>query len=202
MGYLSIFIFIIFLLAYLRKRQTRNQEAVERNFWNLEYQANNTRRQDISGLSYITIPLDKFPIGIAKDDSLKNYEDTLTSLSGQKILNLGSQTNTDLKLKYGPANLAALTDYEQNFTTLCHTLISYASRLIELGHKKEAVTVLEYGISCGSDLSKNYLLLADLYLELGSSSKLDELLEKAATLDSLMKASITKQLEEKRAQVC
>lgn len=198
MGYFGIIVFIIFLLAYFRKRQTRAQETVEENFWNREYQANTTRRQDISGLPYLTIPLENFPIGICKNPELTAYENTLTALAGKKILNLGTQTNTDLKLKYGAANLAVLTECEQNFTELCLTLAGYADCLVKLGYQDEAVTVLEFGISCGSDLSKNYLLLADLYLAQGQAARLDELIEKVSASDSLMKTSIINHLEEKK----
>lgn len=199
MGYLGIFIIIVSVLAIFRKRQTRNQESVEQKFWERENQANHTRRQDISGLSYLTIPLDKFPIGICKDEDLQECENTLTVLSAKKILNLGSLSNTDLKLKYGLANLDTLTDYEQNFTTLCQTLVAYANRLIQLNYKKEAKSVLEFGLSCGSDLSRNYLLLADLYVESGDFDSLAALTKKASEIDSPMKASILTHLKEKEA---
>lgn len=198
MGYLGIFIFIVFLLAYFRKRQTKHQNAVDEGFWSRENAANNIRRQDISELPYINIPLEKFPIGIWPDEDLKEQENVLTALSSKQILNLGNQTNTDLKLQYGPANLAILTDCEQNFTTLCRTLVTYADHLQKLGHQTEAQTVLEYGISCGSDISRNYLMLADLYIAQNQPAKIDELIEKASQLDSLMKTSIITHLEEKK----
>ena len=50
----------------------------------------------------------------------------------------------------GTASLPALTEYEQNFTTLCQTLTAYAGQLFELGHTDDARTILEYGISIGS----------------------------------------------------
>lgn len=197
MGFLGIFIFILSVLAYLRKKHTKLQETVEQNFWERENRANATRRRDISGLPYITIPLERFPIGICKDEAAITCETTLTSLSDKKILNLGNQTNTDLKLQYGAGNLTELTECEQRFTILCRTLITYAETLIAAGYRSEAITVLEFGISCGSDLSKNYLLLADLYLETGASAKLADLAEKAAALECPLKDAIVRQLKEK-----
>lgn len=47
-----------------RKRSNRSQENVTDRFWKRESIANNTRLQDLSGLPYITIPFDKFPIGM------------------------------------------------------------------------------------------------------------------------------------------
>lgn len=201
MIFLGLFIFFIFLLAYFRKKGTREQEALEETFWNRENEANHTRRQDISGLPYITIPLEKFPMDICDNPELKEFESTLTALSSRKILNLGNQTNTDLKLKYGPANLDALGEYDENFSTLCQTLVSYAECLLKLGYRKEAQVVLEFGISCGSDHSKNYRMLADLYQEQRKTKELTELLAKANELDSPMKQRIISHIENALASV-
>ena len=187
MPLLGLFIAVICLLTFFRKR------SIDR-FWKKESIANNTRLKDLSGLPYITIPFDKFPIGMYENDLLKKYEKTLQALSGQKIVNLGTQTNTDLKIAYGTASLPALTDYEQNFTTLCQTLTAYAGQLIELGHTNEARTILEYGISIGSDLSQNYLLLAEIYQSSGDTEQIRKLLSSAEQLDSLMKRSIVEKL--------
>lgn len=197
MIFLGLFIFFIFLLAYFRKKGNQNQETVEAAFWERENEANHTRRQDISGLPYITIPLEKFPMDICDNPEIKELEDTLTELSQKKILNLGHQTNTDLKLKYGPANLDELDKCDENFSTLCRTLVSYAECLLKLGYQKEAQVILEFGISCGSDHSRNYSMLADLYQEQGNTSALNELLTTANALDSLMKKSIISHIEEK-----
>ena len=163
-------------------------------FWKRESLANNTRLKDLSGLPYITIPFDKFPIGMYENDLLKKYEAALQDLSGRKIVNLGIQTNTDLKITYGTASLPALTEYEQNFTTLCQTLTAYAGQLLELGHADDARTVLEYGITIGSDLSQNYLLLAGIYQSAGETGRIQDLLASAEQLDSLMKRSIVEKL--------
>lgn len=195
MIFLGLFIFFIFLLAYYRKKSTNAQREVEDAFWERENEANHTRRQDISGLPYITIPFEKFPMDICDNDELKECEQTLTTLSTKKILNLGNQTNTDLKLKYGLANLEALSECDQNFAILCSTLVSYAEALMKLGYDSEAQTVLEFGISCGSDHSRNYRLLAHLYHKQGASDSLTSLLEKAKGLDSPMRDTIVKHLE-------
>lgn len=196
MKFLGLFIFAICLIAYFRKKSTRRQNDTEEQFWDRERKANNTRRQDISGLPYITIPLDKFPIGIFQEEEIKEYEAILSALSTQEILDLGNQTNTDLKLQYGPANLSILSECDQNFTLLCRTLVSYASSLIKAGHNAEAQTVLEFGIDCGSDLSRNYTLLADLYSKQGQAERLLALSQRAEALDSPLKSSILKQIED------
>ena len=104
MPFLGLFIAVVCLFTFFRKRSNRSQENVTDRFWKRESIANNTRLQDLSGLPYITIPFDKFPIGMYENDLLKNYENTLQTLSGQKIVNFGTQTNTDLKITYGTAS--------------------------------------------------------------------------------------------------
>lgn len=192
--FLGLFIIFLSVAAYYRKRATAQQKKVTEDFWSREDQANQIRRKDISNLPYIIIPLEKFPIGISDDEELTDYENDLKTLASRKILNLSHQSNTDLKLAYGPANLPALSEYDQNYTTLLRNLVAYADCLIKNGFKAEAVPVLEFGISIDSDIRANYTLLAELYKEQGNASKIQELIDKAASLDSMMRSAILEQL--------
>ena len=70
----------------------------------------------------------------------------------------------------------------------------YADCLIKNGFKAEAVPVLEFGISIDSDIRANYTLLAELYKEQGNTAKIQELIDKAASLDSMMRSAILEQL--------
>ena len=192
--FLGLFIIFLSVAAYYRKRATAQQKKVTEDFWSREDQANQIRRKDISNLPYITIPLENFPIGISDDEELTDYENDLKTLASRKILNLSHQSNTDLKLAYGPANLPALSEYDQNYTTLLRNLVAYADCLIKNGFKSEAVPVLEFGISIDSDIRANYTLLAELYKEQGKTAKIQELIDKAASLDSMMRSAILEQL--------
>lgn len=192
--FLGLFIIFLSVAAYYRKRATAQQKKVTEDFWSREDQANQVRRKDISNLPYITIPLGKFPIGISDDEELTDYENDLKNLASRKILNLSHQSNTDLKLAYGPANLPALSEYDQNYTTLLRNLVAYADCLIKNGFEAEAVPVLEFGISIDSDIRANYTLLAELYKEQGNASKIQKLIDKAASLDSMMRSAILEQL--------
>lgn len=192
--FLGLFIIFLSVAAYYRKRATAQQKKVTEDFWSREDQANQIRRKDISNLPYITIPLGKFPIGISDDEELTDYENDLKNLASRKILNLSHQSNTDLKLAYGPANLPALSEYDQNYTTLLRNLVAYADCLIKNGFEAEAVPVLEFGISIDSDIRANYTLLAGLYREQGNTAKIQKLIDKAASLDSMMRSAILEQL--------
>lgn len=189
--------FILILLSVfslLRNRSQRSMKDQEDSFWEKEQRANRTRKQDISGLDYIQIPLNTFPLGRYSDDPLPSLEQTLQTLSGRKILNLSGISNTDLKLMYGAANLNILSDCDANFTTLARTLADYGEQLADLGHWQDAVTVLEFGVSCKTDVSKNYTLLGALYKEHGESSKLNTLIQTVQDSKMLLKNSILNQL--------
>ena len=66
--FLGLFIIFLSVAAYYRKRATAQQKKVTEDFWSREDQANQIRRKDISNLPYITIHLEKFPIGISDDE--------------------------------------------------------------------------------------------------------------------------------------
>lgn len=60
------------MFAYLRHKSTAAEEAAAESFWNRENEANHTRRKDISGLPYITIPYCRFSkLGIYDNPRIK-----------------------------------------------------------------------------------------------------------------------------------
>lgn len=191
---LPYIIILLSVLALLRNRTNRTSKKNQDSFWEKEQRANHTRKQDISGLDYIQIPLDTFPIGQFTDEKLTSLEHTLTSLSNRKILNLSGISNTDLKLQYGAANLPVLSECDANFTLLARTITAYGERLAELGHWKEAILILEFGIQCKTDLSKNYTLLGTLYRDHDDSAKIQQLVDIVQNMDLLLKDSILQQL--------
>lgn len=194
---LMILPFIIILLSLFnlfRNRSRRSMKESQDAFWEKEQRANQTRKQDISHLDYIQIPLNTFPIGKYGDDKLSELEQTLRTLSSRKILNLSGISNTDLKLQYGAANLPVLSDCDTQFTTLARTLSAYGEQLAALGHWQDAVCVLEFGVACKTDISKNYTLLGTLYREHNQSDKLNELIEIVRSSDMLLKNAALKQL--------
>ena len=191
---LPFIIIALSLLGMLRNKSSRAMKKAQDDFWEKEQRANLTRKQDISDLDYIQIPLDTFPIAQFKDEKLSSLEETLKQLSSRKILNLSGISNTDLKLQYGPANLPVLSECDANFTLLARTIASYGERLAELDHWQEAVCVLEFGVSCKTDVSKNYTLLGSLYQKHGENSKLTKLTETVNGMDLLLKDSILQKL--------
>ena len=193
--FLGLFIMLIAAISFHSKRSSRRQQELNDSFWEREQKANFTRRQDISGLPYINIPFEDFSIGAFTDEELNEIEEKLQSFRDKKILNLNGQTNTDLKLQYGPANLPVLTECDQNFTDMLWVLTCYINRLFELEQPEAAIKVLEFCIETGSDISSQYVQLAEYYKAHGQQRKIEKLKEKAGSLDSLMKTSILQKLD-------
>ena len=195
LSFLGLMVAVFCLVSFFRKRHDRFQEEADERFWEREAEANLVRRKDISGLSYINIPFEDFSIGVFSDEKLAETEKHLQTFSNKKILNLTGLTNTDLKMQYGPANLPALTEYDQNFTDMLLALTDYSNRLIELGHMDAAIPVLEFCIHAGSDVSSHYAVLGSYYKAGGQTAKLEALRDKASALNSLTKTSILQKLD-------
>ncbi len=64
-----------------------------------------------------------------------------------------------------------------------------------LGYTEEAITVLEFGIQCQSDVSTNYTLLAQYYTSSKNPQALDHLTATAQSLNSLMREPILNKLK-------
>lgn len=199
-------IFILFLIfiawfSYERNKSSRIDKQKSEAFWLRENEANNTRRKNLDTLPYVIIPdsilLPKLSHDIPSDDTeLARCNDILTSLQSKRILNLTGKTSTDIKCEYGPANISQLDEYDSNFTLFAQTIYAYGEQLHKLGFDNEAITILRYGIDSLSDISGNYKLLATLYAKYNQPEKIEELKKIAGGLDSLMKNTILRSLDE------
>ena len=134
--------------------------------------------------------MDILPFADTNEEELTEIQTAIKNLFQKPILNLTGLSNTDLKLKYGVANIKFLIQCDDNYTLLIQNLTRWGSYLYDHNRWNEAVTVLEFGIRCKTDISKNYILLAGLYKELNTPNKINDLIQTAQTLDSLSKETI------------
>ena len=204
-GYFPMFFLLTLIftawLAFERIKSSKKDDERVRAFWEREREADSTRKKNLDTISYIKVPnwitLDSLSSSLpTDDDELNRCSDILNSLMSQRILNLTGMTTTDIKLEYGPANVNKVDEYDQNFTLFAQTIYAYGERLHTLGFDHEAMRVLRFGIDSLSDISGNYKLLATLYIKYGQQEKISELKEAAANLNSLLKNSIIKYLDE------
>lgn len=190
-------IFVLFILAltarlhYSKRKEGSNIKA----FWDLEAKANSTRMKDISNLDYIKIPNDLPLHHEIEDIHLQENIRIIDELKDKRIFNLTGMTNTEVKLEYGAPNITRLSEYDLNYTNLVRAISKIGEKYIELDMKKDAITILDYGICINTDVRLNYELLASLYSEEQRYDKIQELKNKASELNSLSKEPILRSLD-------
>lgn len=190
-----IMIFIIFLAVRYRSID-RKQDDVTRAFWEREQKANAVPTADLDNIKYITIPLDKFPLGFSKDPDILAMERELRELSQKRLLNLTGKTNTELKERYGVANLTTMQSIGEDFDRLTVLLRDYGSALIDAGRLADAISVLEFGAAIKTDISQNYILLGNCYKALGKTDKIQYLLQQIETSDLMLTSHIQRHLQD------
>lgn len=188
------------LCFFYLKRSNRDVSLGTEELFERERQANSVRKQPLTDLNYVEIDLSRIPFVDSDNEIIQSNTETLKTLATQKIVNLSDYTNTDLKFKYGVANLPTLTEYDQNYTILCRTLYNLGKEYYAIEDVENAVTVLEYGIDCGTDLKTHYMLLADIYEKTNNPDKISWLISKAENINSLLKNQLIKDLENKLNQ--
>ena len=141
--------------------------------------------------------MSRFPLSVMEDDEIvRDCRRMVEELSAQKIVNLTGQTNTDLKFRYGAANLPTLMEYDERFTLLVQNLQKWADRLWDNGYVEDSIPILEEQIRIHADISSVYRKLAAYYRDNGMPEKIDELRKSAESLNSASKASILRSLDQ------
>lgn len=186
--------FVLFLIIFtisIRSNRRKEKETLDR-FWERENLANTTRKKDLTHLSYITIPDELLAAIPVEDDRIAQNLLSLKELSDKKIVNLNRYTNTDLKLKYGAANLPVLMEYDENYNILILTLVEISHALIDHGLPEDAIRYLSFGADCNSDITENYTLLAQLYRDGHQDAALTQLYTQIRQLTCSNKEHILK----------
>ena len=164
-----------------------------------ELEANSVRKQPLTDIEYIEPDFSKLPFDPENpgdpDDNISDYQKKLLSLNDKKIVNLSGVSNTDLKLKYGVANLDYLSSCDENFLELVKYLYLWGNALYEQGRIQEAKQVLEYGVSVHSDVKGNYRLLAQIYADEFDFCSIELLTADAEKLTAPNRDSIVKMLK-------
>lgn len=184
----SIMILVWVLNHNVHKNNSSDPDNIH-SYLTREDRANAIRRKDISELPYIQVPIDMFPFHITLNDEKKQtkiteYEKLIRTLSGQRMLNLIGISNTELKEQYGPANLELLTIYDQNYSRYLRTLQLFAECIYE-EYPADAVSILEYCIATGTDISGTYDLLGHYYLSHGDHKRFLALYDQIPVKDSI-----------------
>ncbi len=199
MAFPFLTVFIVFLIAlairyaYLDKKR---EDTID-SFWEKEKQAMHVPKKDLGDIDYIEVPLQDFPIGKYDDDEILSIEDEIVRLSKRRLINITGMTNTEVRLAYGTDNLEVLSAMEEDYNALTVLLVDYGKCLMEKEDHAEALKVLEFGVSTGTDVSANYELLGDCYAALGRYEAIEELKQKVLSRHLLLESSILFYLDDR-----
>lgn len=194
--FFTTFVIFAFLVSYIAKKNTVNLEEMSRDFLERERKANSVRRKPIDHLPYIHVPIESLPLDRLDDINAMEHCRVIREVSQKQILNLTGISNTDLKLQYGAPNITILTECDQNYTSLVRNIAFLAEKYLKNGLREEAVALLEYGISIGTDVRLNYDLLAAVYAENNEYNKIQDLATSAEHINSLSRDVILRHLTE------
>lgn len=195
---ISIFFILGFISLLIRSsssKTNKNREDAAKTFWDKERESNFVRKKDISNLPYIIIPMESLPFQDTDNSDINRYQDTIKRLADRKLLNLSSQTNTDLKLAYGAANFPFLMDCDNGYTELIRTLQQWGKALYNSNNLSGARTVLEFAVVCKTDIAASYTLLGDIYSSSNSTEQIKSLLEAAKLMNSPNKNNVVSYLK-------
>jgi hypothetical protein len=195
--FFASFLVLCAVFYHNRKKADRSSAKIMQDYFERENEANNTRKQPLDDLEYIKIPLEMLPTDVcSNDDIIKECIEDLRKLADESIVNFTGMTNTDLKLKYGPANLPFLQQCDLNYTQLVRILNTWGTKLNVLEQTDAALRVFEYAIECKADVSNIYYMTADIYKTKNETDKIRHLIECAEELNSVLKDHIIKKLNE------
>ena len=205
--FLASFLIFILILQHNIRKGKKSSEQAELEFWERESSANDVRKQSLDNLAYISFKAEPFfpinllnaadcPDFLSTNPEIKEILSRFLFLEQQRIVNLTEYTNTDLKYKYGVANLPALTDMDTYFNELITLLHNYGDIFFKAGYETQAVTIWEYAISIGTDISSTYLNLAGIYQKNQQWDKIDQLKKEAEIISTSRKNSIVRKLQE------
>lgn len=188
---------VIAAIAIASAKNKKTTAALQREYWEKERAANNTRRKSLDDLPYIRLPMEIFPMELLPEvPKIEDYKQIILSLQELPIVNFTGLSNTELKLRYGAPNIDLLISYDQNYTLLVRTLQQWAQALYDGGFPSQACQLLEFAVSTGTDVSATYRLLCQIYQEQGTPEKIRELYPVAETLNSVMQKTIVRILQE------
>lgn len=179
-----------FVISVGIKRYDKESQKAEEDFWEKERKANFVRKKSLDNLNYITIPEEFYNYTYDTDNSrVKDAFDSINHLKNCRIVNFSGITNTDLKLEYGTANINILSEYDYNYTVLARSLQTLADSLIESGNLTDSKSILLFLIETKTDMKSTYSSLGDIYVKENNTEGLNELIDKAGSLDGLMKSA-------------
>ncbi|MBQ8528080.1 MAG: hypothetical protein IJ429_06355 [Lachnospiraceae bacterium] len=190
----SFTIFGFWLTITLRKSRILNEKA-ESDFWENESMANSVRKKQLEESDFVVFPFDKLPTEESfSPNPVPECLTHLLSLTDKKMVNLNGISNTEVKKRFGAANMTILSEYDANYELFVKNIYLLCQHLYDIGRKDEALMLSEETILTGTDSLSHYKLIIQIYQEQGNNAGIDWLRQKAESLHSITKAAILRAL--------
>lgn len=205
--FFASFVIFIFVLQHNMRKNKKTHEQQEAAFWARESSANDVRRRSLDDLNYVKFHTEPFypvklldssvcPGFLERNPQVKEILSRFLFLENQKIVNLNEYTNTDLKFKYGVANLTVLSEYDSNYNELITLLHNYGEIFLNDGYDAQSLSILEYAVTIGSDISNTYMLCSKIYQKYDRYDKIEWLKKEAEKISTSRKEPILRKLNE------
>jgi hypothetical protein len=197
-GFLGV-AFIMFLFSLMVKRSGRNYGRTLEDYLREESNSSFERKKDIPEHMFYIPNIEALNLPEQKvvtqeeaseadfyDDAYNTilYEIPTKERTADKIRKFAKKkmfrmpypmSNKDIKQEYGYANFDFIVEWEDNFNKYINLLSEYAQELIAENDTLSAEKILLECINAGANISKPYLMLADLYKQADDLEKVRRL---------------------------
>ena len=177
------------------RRANRIDDEKKRQYLAREKKASRTPSKNLDKIPWITVPSD-LPLNILQNDNrCRKLQEIIKKISAKKIADFSAYSSTDLKLEYGASNINMLTEADSNCIMLLRSLNELSEIYFKNDFCKEAVSLLQFAVDCGSDDPEHFEKLSSYYMEHDDLPALTALLRIAEELDSGRSERILKELK-------
>ncbi len=200
-SFFIIFIILVVLFQYHLRKNMRIEEQAKEKFWQKEKESLIVRKKNFSQEDYIKIPDDNLPLDKVPDFSqsdLMYYKQLIHQLHQLEPLdkmNFSHLSNTDIRLQFGTANQTIIQNNETNYNNYLQVLGKLAKLYLDNNDRDMAQGILERCIAMKSDYRDHFMGLASLYADTGRRQALEDLIQKAESLESPLKKGLTQSLK-------
>ncbi len=177
--------YAVFLIHLKMRKAEKTRHNTIDEFIESEQKSNFIRKKEIPESYFITPTLERLPFKDELSEStIDRLQKNVVECSKNKMIKLNKKMdNRELKFEFGTANLELITGYEDNHDKYMFSLINWAKYLIDNDELADAEIILEETICLGSEISKSYTMLGDVYKALGKREKLQLLWDKVTDID-------------------
>ncbi len=175
---LLLFLYAVIVINFFINKNYNKSKKIFKQYIEDEQAANFDRANEIPIDMYLTISdidlpykdLNTLQTLVSEEAAtlIHNHQQSVKLLQGTKMIKPTELLkNIDIKKAYGVNNFELFTSCEQNHNMYIKALYQWASALYNADLKYDAISVLQHSIDMRSDNSATYILLIDIYFDLG-----------------------------------